>query len=171
MMTVRDLRSACKEIRKENPFSRAALSEIARQAHVRQQLQAELSKHLRSNEGLEKFVERIQHVAGVNQQRAKLIARTEKTRATNAGRFLEISEEYLREYDKAVRQHRKRPERPRIQWVEPMVAKEPRKEHIAISGKTVTIGEEFLPGLRFPGDPAAPVSQTANCHCYIRRAR
>ena len=31
------------------------------------------------------------------------------------------------------------------------------------------VGEEFLPSLRYPGDPQAPPSQTIRCHCYLRR--
>ena len=48
-------------------------------------------------------------------------------------------------------------------------AKEPREEHLAISGDVHEIGEEFLPSLRYPGDPQAPPSQTIRCHCYLRR--
>ena len=64
---------------------------------------------------------------------------------------------------------RKRPELPKFQWINPRTAKEPRHEHVAISGNVRPVGEEFLPSLRYPGDPQAPASQTINCHCYIRR--
>ena len=59
---------------------------------------------------------------------------------------------------------------PVFQWVNPLRAKEPRHMHVAISGSKRPVGEEFLPGLRYPGDPNAPASQTVNCHCYVRRA-
>lgn len=169
MMTVRNLRAFRDEMLTEDPFSRAALHEVSDPAHIRQRLMVELTKHLRAKEGIDKLAERIQHVAGVNASRAQLIARTEKTRAQAGGRIKAILDPYFEAYDKAVKNHRKRPPRPLWEWVEPMRAKQPRHNHITLSGRKVPVGEEFGFGLRCPGDPNAPIEQTANCHCYTRR--
>lgn len=169
MMTVRKLREMLGEVLAEDPFTRVALHEVSNPAHIRQQLNAELIRHLRAKESMADLIKRIQRVAGVNESRAQTIARTEKTRAQSVGRMKSILDKYLAEYDKAVRQHKKRPPRPWWEWVEPMTAKQPRHDHIAISGRKVPVGEEFAFGLRYPGDPGAPISQTANCHCYVRR--
>lgn len=171
MMTASKLRELREKAQQESPFTRVALNEISDPAYIRKQLEVELSKHLRAKESMDRLVERIERVADVNKTRAKRIAQTEKTRATNGGRLSSILKKYLDDYDKAVRQHGKRPPRPDVQWVEPMVAKHPRHDHIGISGKIVPVGDEFLPNLRYPGDLEAPIGQTANCHCYIRKGR
>ena len=43
-----------------------------------------------------------------------------------------------------------------------------RDTHIALNGKKALQGEPF-PGslLKYPGDPAAPASETINCHCVL----
>lgn len=169
MMTVRKLRAFQDEMLSEDPFSRVALDEVSDPAHIRKQLELELTKHLRAKEGIDKLAERIQSVAGVNANRAKTIARTEKTRAQSVGRMKAILDPYFAAYDKAVKNHRKRPPYPWWEWVEPMRAKQPRHDHISLSGRKVPVGEEFGFGLRCPGDPNAPIKQTANCHCYTRR--
>lgn len=169
MMTVRELRAFRDDMLSEDPFSRLALDEISDPAHVRKQLELELTKHLRAKEGIDKLAERIQRVAGINANRAKTTARTEKTRAQAGGRIKAILDPYFEAYDKAVKNHRKRPARPWWEWVEPMRAKQPRHDHISLSGRKVPVGEEFGFGLRCPGDTQAPIEQTANCHCYTRK--
>lgn len=171
MMTVRELRAFRDEMLSEDPFSRLALDEVSDPAHIRKQLELELTKHLRAKEGIDKLAERIQNVAGINANRAKTTARTEKTRAQSGGRLESILGRYFAAYDKAAKNHKKRPPRPRWTWIEPMAAKQPRHDHISLSGTTVYVGEEFGFGLRCPGDPKAPIQQTANCHCYTREAK
>lgn len=169
MMTARKLREFLAEMAAENPFSRMAMDEISNPEHVRQMLTVELNRHLKSKEGIEQLEARIMRVSGVNANRAQTIARTEKTRAQSTGRINAIAGPYLAAYDKAVKNHRKRPPYPWWEWVEPMRAKQPRHDHISLSGRKVPVGEEFGFGLRCPGDPRAPIEQTANCHCYTRR--
>lgn len=155
----------------ESPFLQASLDGLADRTAVRKQLQVELEKHIRAKEGFSGLLDRIQRVTGYNAQRASTIAQTEKTRAVNGTRVGKAIDEYLADYDKAKRAHRKRPELPRFQWVHTNAAKEPRPSHIAISGEIRAVGEEFLPGLKFPGDPDAPPGQTIHCHCYVRQVR
>lgn len=42
-----------------------------------------------------------------------------------------------------------------------------RSAHVKLHGKTVKFGDEFIKGLRFPGDPAAPPELTINCRCLL----
>ena len=171
MMTVRNLRSFYNEALSENPFSRVSFDDLSDPFAIQQRLDQELTRHLRAKEGIDNLIERIRRITGYNANRAKTIARTEKTRAQSAGRLKKLLDPYFDAYDKAVRQHKKRPERPWHEWVEPMVAKQPRHDHIVLSGKKVPVGEEFGFGLRYPGDPAGGIEQVANCHCYTRAVK
>lgn len=155
----------------ESPFTQMSLENLGDEEAIRRQLQVEIEKHLRAKEGTAGLVKRIQRVTGATMNRARTAAQTEKTRVLSGTRYADVVREYLAAYEKAVKNHRKRPEIPEGQWINPQTAKEPRHEHVAISGKIRPIGQEFLPGLRYPGDPAAPPSQTINCHCYWRRVK
>lgn len=153
----------------EPAFTRVSLDNLGNEALLRQQLQTELEKHFRAKESAQGLVDRIKSVMQTTTERASTIAQTERTRALNGSRISRDIRQYLEDYDKAVQGHRKRPEVPRYMWINPRRAKEPREEHLAISGDVHEIGEEFLPSLRYPGDPQAPPSQTIRCHCYLRR--
>lgn len=155
----------------ESPFTKLSLDNLGNPEIIRRQLQVEIEKHIRAKEASSGLVERIRKVAGISLARAKATAQTEKTRALNGTRIADAIWQYQKDYDKAVKCHRKRPELPKFQWINPRTAKEPRHEHVAISGNVRPVGEEFLPSLRYPGDPQAPASQTVNCHCYVRRVR
>lgn len=155
----------------EPTFTKMSLDNLGNAEIIRRQLQVEIEKHIRAKESSQGLVERIQRVTGATMNRAKTAARTERTRALSGTRVSGAINEYLEAYDKAVKGHRKRPALPEGQWINPRTAKEPRHEHVAISGDIRPVGVEFLPGLRYPGDPRAPASQTVNCHCYWRRIR
>lgn len=171
MMTRKKLADLAELAEQESPFTKLSLDNLGNEEIIRRQLQVEIEKHFRAREATSGLVERIQRVMGATLNRAKTTAQTERTRALNGARVSEAIRQYLTDYDKAVRGHRKRPELPVFQWVNPLRAKEPRKEHVRISGTKRPVGEEFLPGLHYPGDPNAPASQTVNCHCYVRRVR
>lgn len=171
MMTARHLDNLRKMAEGESPFLQASLDGLADRAEIRRRLQTELEKHIRSKEGFDGLLDRIQKVTQYNASRAAAIAQTEKTRAVNGSRVSQAISDYLEQYEKARKQHRKRPALPRFQWVHTNAAKEPRRAHIAISGEIRAVGEEFLPGLKYPGDPDAPPSETIHCHCYVRRVR
>lgn len=171
MMTRKKLADLADLAEQESPFAKLSLDNLGNEEIIRRQLQVEIEKHFRAKEATSGLVERIQRVMGATLNRAKTIAQTERTRALNGARVSEAIRQYLADYDKAVKGHRKRPELPVFQWVNPLRAKEPRKEHVRISGTKRPVGEEFLPGLHYPGDPNAPASQTVNCHCYVRRVR
>ena len=171
MMTRKNLADLADLASTESPFTKMSLDNLGDEEIIRRQLQVEIEKHFRAKEGVDGLVERIRKVTGATMNRARTVAQTERTRALNGTRVSDAIREYLAEYDKAVKSHRKRPELPVFQWVNPRIAKEPRHEHVAISGTERPVGEEFLPSLRYPGDPNAPASQTVNCHCCVRRVR
>ena len=153
----------------EPAFTKLSLKNLQNERLIRSQLQAEFNKHFRAKEGIQALADRILKVANASRERAISIAQTERTRALNGSRLARDLEQYFEDYNKAVKGHRKRPEVPEYMWVNPLRAKEPRHMHVAISGTRRKAGEYFLPGLRYPGDPEAPPSQTIRCHCYIRR--
>jgi uncharacterized protein with gpF-like domain len=56
----------------------------------------------------------------------------------------------------------------RKKWLHSPLAKEPRPEHIAMSGKIVPIDEPFPTGdppLMYPHDPNGAAADVINCHC------
>ncbi len=171
MMTRKKLADLANLASTESPFTKLALDNLGNEEIIRRQLQVEIEKHIRAKERSDGLVERIRKVTGATINRAKTAAQTERTRALNGTRISDAIRQYLADYDKAAKGHRARPAVPVFQWVNPLSAKEPRHEHAAISGDKRPVGDEFLPGLRYPGDPDAPASQTINCHCYVRRVR
>ncbi|WP_435112029.1 hypothetical protein [Nocardiopsis synnemataformans] len=47
----------------------------------------------------------------------------------------------------------------------------PRVTHAAQNGETVDIDDVFTNGLRYPGDSAGEVDETAGCHCHLTYSR
>lgn len=168
---LRRLEEIAQRARELPPMARVALQTLENPEEVRRQLQEEFNKSLRAHESIADLVRRIQHVAEMSKSRAETITRTEKTRASNSERYAQAIDEFLEQYRRAVKNHRKRPALPIFQWINPRTAKEPRPHHVEISGSRRAVGQEFLPDLLYPGDPDAPASETINCHCYIRRAK
>lgn len=171
MMTASRLEALRRVAEGEPPMTKVALDGLNDPEGIRRQLQAELERHIKAKEGFSGLMERIQKVTAANASRAARIAQTEKTRAVNGSRVGKAIGEYLEAYEHARQRHQKRPELPRFQWVHTNAAREPRHSHIALSGTVREVGSEFLPGLKYPGDPDAPASETINCHCYVRRIR
>lgn len=166
----RDELDALRRLAEQEPsMTRVALDDIANPDAIRRQLQAEFDQSIRNKESNAQLMGRLQRVVDMTRSRAATITQTEKTRAANGERMAQAIREYTEAYNKAVRGHRKRPDLPVFQWVNPLRAREPRHKHVAISGTKRPIGQEFLPDLHYPGDPQAPASETINCHCYIRR--
>ena len=88
--------------------------------------------------------------------RAALIARTELTQAQNAGTFEGYKASGVE----------------RVEWLAFNDGKSGDRHHERLNGKIITVGEKFhnkATGvkLRYPGDPSAPISETANCRCTL----
>ncbi len=89
-------------------------------------------------------------------KRAAMIARTELTQAQNSGTY----EGYKATGVK------------RIEWLAFNDGKSGDRHHERMNTKTVLVGEKFYnkaTGVRlyYPGDPAAPISETINCRCTV----
>ena len=162
-----EIKALDKEIRKAekgSPYTKAAFRHLTDEKSILTQLQVEFEKSLKAKEGREGLVQRLQKVLGENTTRAQTIAQTERTRALNGKRYTDALKDYRDKLENGTITNK-----PRFQWIDPRTAKVPRHQHVAISGTVRPVGEEFLPGLRYPGDPNAPARQVINCHCYIRR--
>lgn len=163
---IKALDKEIQEVERESPFSRVALNRLGNRRAILTQLQVEFEKSLKAKEGRKGLVQRLQKVMGASVERAQTIAQTERTRALNGGRYAEA----LRNYRDKLKDGTI-PNEPLFQWINPRRAKVPRHQHVAISGTVHRAGEDFLPLLRYPGDPRAPASQVINCHCYIREVK
>lgn len=160
---IKSLEKEIKEVERISPFTQVSFRALQNSRAIQKRLEVEFEKSLRAKEGRKGLVERIHKVMGENINRAKTIAQTERTRALNGGRYVQA----LRNYRDKLKDGTI-PNEPLFQWINPRRAKVPRHQHVAISGTVRRAGEDFLPLLRFPGDPRAPASQVINCHCYIR---
>jgi len=95
----------------------------------------------------------------VSWARAELIARTETARAENAGR--------LAAYEATGVEY--------LEWVDYSDGRSGDRHHERLDGVRVRRGEPWTTPLghrlRYPGDPSAPVEDTANCRCTMRPVR
>jgi len=80
--------------------------------------------------------------------RAQRIARTETVRSFNEGRVAEMRAS-------GVTRHT---------WVSSRDGNV-RESHQFVDGQTVAVGDQFVNGLAFPGDPNGPSEQVVNCRC------
>jgi hypothetical protein len=91
--------------------------------------------------------------------RAELIARTETVRAENAGRLAGYEATGVRT----------------LEWVAFDDGRSGDRHHERLDGVRVQAGETWRTPLgnrlRYPGDPAAPIRDTANCRCTVRPIR
>lgn len=91
----------------------------------------------------------------ISHERAALIARTEMVQAENTG----IVEGYKAT---GVKQ---------LEWLSYSDGASGDRHHERMNGKRVNLGDEFVTPLgnrlRYPGDPMAPIKETANCRCTV----
>lgn len=92
-------------------------------------------------------------------ERANLIARTEMVQVENTGIVTGMA---IAGVD-------------RIEWLAYTDGKSGDRHHERMDGVVINVGEYFTTPLgnrvRYPGDPAAPIAETANCRCTIAPAR
>lgn len=95
----------------------------------------------------------------VSSERAALIARTELAQAENSGIFDGYAATGVDE----------------IEWISYRDGKSGDRRHDLMHGKRIKLGEYFTTPLgnqlRYPGDPSAPIKETANCRCTFGAAR
>lgn len=97
---------------------------------------------------------RINGVIESNYKHAVMLARTSVTAAENAGRV------------KAYEEAEKAGVELEQKWLASLDSRT-RHSHRIADGESVPVGERFANGCRFPGDPSAPFSETANCRCTL----
>ncbi|MFA5053610.1 MAG: phage portal protein, partial [Parcubacteria group bacterium] len=86
--------------------------------------------------------------------RLEVIARTESLRASNSG-----GHELMKEWGV-----------PRKEWLATLDPPRARENHMAMNGEVVPMDEPFDVGgvkMMYPGDPDAPIDETANCRCTV----
>lgn len=92
-------------------------------------------------------------------ERANLIARTELVQVENTGIVTGMQMVGVE----------------RIEWLAYTDGKSGDRHHERMDGKTIAVGEYFTTPLgnklRYPGDPMAPIAETANCRCTVAPAR
>lgn len=92
-------------------------------------------------------------------ERANLIARTEMVQVENTGIVTGMQLAGVE----------------RIEWLAYTDGKSGNRHHERMDGKVIGAGEYFVTPLgnrmRYPGDPMAPIEETANCRCTVAPAR
>ena len=129
------------------------------------QAAASLAEGVNAGESVEQLKRRMTAVfnrsgAQLGPVRADRIARTEATRAFNAG--VQAAAEVITG-----------PDRPLVkQWLTRLDEKV-RKTHKKANGQIQLLGDPFDVGgfpMQYPGDPAAPADETVNCRCILKTA-
>jgi SPP1 gp7 family putative phage head morphogenesis protein len=111
-----------------------------------------LQQAIKAGWGVDETVKRLEK-SDVTKNRARLIVRTETVRATNYTQLAAADSEEF-EMEK--------------QWIA-IEDKRTRDSHShkGVDGQRVPLYEPFGNGLMFPGDPTAPIEETANCRCTL----
>lgn len=121
-----------------------------------------LTEGLKNNESLAQLSKRIREDASFGLPRAKRIARTSVSGAVSAGRFegLKVSGTEMK------------------RWLSARDPETVRKTHRDADSKytaaPIPVSEPFIVGgasMMYPGDPAGPPAETANCRCMVLAAR
>lgn len=119
--------------------------------HVNETTATEIRKQLREGlslgETVDQLANRLQTATGFSPERARLIARTESTRATNGAQRESLSD-YQRKTGNVAKK----------EWLATLDDRV-REEHERMNGETRGIDETFSNGLQAPGEP--------NCRCTL----
>lgn len=105
-------------------------------------------------EPIPNIAQRINGVIESNYKHSVMLARTSVTAAENAGRL----ESYKDAESKGVKLEKK--------WLAALDSRT-RHSHRIVDGESVGTNDKFSNGCRYPGDPEAPFSETANCRCTL----
>jgi hypothetical protein len=111
-----------------------------------------LSKGIEEGWGVDEMVRQIRDIPEIR-GRAKMIVRTETTRAANYGTFLgadkfdfEVEKEWIAARDKRTRRSH---------------------SHLGVDGQIRDVYERFSNGLMFPGDLTGAAKEVINCRCNM----
>lgn len=115
---------------------------------------SQLSQGIMLGESIPTMAKRVENVTGSNAAAATRTARTYATAAENAGRVSSYGRAKAMGIDL------------KQEWVATLDNRT-RHSHRQLDGEQVEVGAKFSNGCRFPGDPAAPHSETMNCRCTL----
>lgn len=117
----------------------------------KEKLKKSISEGIANGEPIPKLTDRVAAIyTDYKRSRCTMIARTETTRAVNAGS--------IETYSTAGIQKK--------QWLSTKDSRV-RDAHSRMDGQKRLMEEKFSNGLMYPGDPAGPVSEIVNCRCTI----
>lgn len=120
----------------------------------RRLVSSQLAQGVALGEGIPDIAARVARVTGSNVAAATRAARTSVTAAECAGRVVS----YRRAQGMGVRLGQ--------EWLATLDERT-RSSHRQLDGERVEVGGKFSNGCRYPGDPAAPYSETCNCRCTL----
>jgi SPP1 gp7 family putative phage head morphogenesis protein len=136
------------QIRETLPTLRAAIKSVLERALSDNATVGTLADQIR--QALEMYRSDLKVMQDSLGSRAELIARTETTSVANGARMMEAERQGIVE----------------MRWISSRDAFV-RESHAALDGSVRPVGEVFGYGLKFPGDPDAPVGEIANCRCTV----
>lgn len=117
------------------------------------QVRTQLAEGVNLGEGIPELAERVMEAAGVSEERATVIARTEVISASNAASFAQAQTLQDSTMSKV--------------WMATPDART-RHTHVVADGQTQPLMSPFEVGgfpLMFPGDPAGPPQEVISCRC------
>lgn len=138
---------------KTNPFFELALDEFKDQDIIRRALTRELLQGILLGESIPKIAERIQNIAEKNLNDSVRIARTETTKAENAGRL------------DSFKQAEKQGLKIKKVWSS-TIDNRTRMSHAKLNGEERDLEEEFSNGCMYPGK-GGTASEVVNCRCSM----
>lgn len=136
-----------------NPFYMLALDSFKDKDLVYRALQRELTQGILLGEGIPKLAKRIQKIVGGSRYDSIRIARTETTRAENAGRL----DSFKQAEDQGLKIKK--------QWLATIDSRT-RKSHADLNFETVALDKKFSNGLEHPGGNGK-ASEVVNCRCTM----
>lgn len=117
-------------------------------------LSSAITQGVMLGESVPKIMRRVEDVVGSDYKHTMMVTRTCITAAENAGKMARYAEAE-RMGIKIVKQWRA------------TLDMRTRHSHRLLDGENIGEDGRYSNGCRFPGDPAAPLSETANCRCRI----
>lgn len=139
---------------KPDLYPQPSVNEVKAKRWSKKKFQSQLTQGILQGETIPAIAKRVEIVLGMSMASSMRVARTATTGAENAGRVrsykqaqalgLNVLKQWMSAEDSRVR-----------------------PEHAARDGQSITIDEEFVPGLSFPGDPRGPGHEVYNCRCTL----
>ena len=120
----------------------------------RQKFQSAITQGILQGESIDDISKRVQSVVGMNERAARRAARTATTGAENAGRV----SSYERAKDMGIEVMQ--------EWLATLDSKT-RGSHRELDGQRIKVGQKFVNGCRYPGDPEGPAHEVYNCRCTL----